>query len=545
MFKIECSDIQNCRYEHKLHIAVYNYDALVSYFTLMPKLNTGLMTMLTNIFFEPYIRNFYELCDNVKDNEFIFNYIMNSNRHDGIKQDYCNYIFRKNVKSILYNANNIIKIIDTDSKYYLYLDEECKKDQYIMLNSFKKKYDLFRYADYTIKSDINVARKAIKWSWHNILYVDNDLINNNIDLIKDAVDINIASIGYINSNLYYNTELIDYLIKKSSDALIYVLNNVNIKRFCDIFGNYLIYRDILNVNELLNNFGKYEFIPERYHNNKDIVIKILKKNGMSFSSVKHIYENDYNTVYIAVSNAGMALEFASDRLKANAKICYIAIKNNPLCFKYVDECLLDNSSFVLKIINLVDIPYISDKILCDKEKLKYFIKNNKKAVYIPIEYMNDYDIVKYAISCNGNYLKYVPEKYKKDIELNKIAIENGGVDDIRLINPNVLDNKEIVELLISKKESNSLFLSEYINNDLYNYLMPTILQNNGYHIKDKKEYHSDKKLILIALNTYAYIYNNISKDLQNDKDILRAISLNRNFHIQYLNVSPENIDYIL
>lgn len=56
-------------------------------------------------------------------------------------------------------------------------------------------------------------------------------------------------------------------------------------------------------------------IPEELNNNRELVIDVVRKNGLALEHVSDLLLDDYEVVKIAVENNGIALKFASKRLQ--------------------------------------------------------------------------------------------------------------------------------------------------------------------------------------------------------------------------------------
>lgn len=62
--------------------------------------------------------------------------------------------------------------------------------------------------------------------------------------------------------------------------------------------------------------------------NKNEVIEKVKRSAIALQKAT-LFQDDYDVVYAAVSQCGMAIKYASNRLKQNRELAQIAISNFP------------------------------------------------------------------------------------------------------------------------------------------------------------------------------------------------------------------------
>lgn len=130
-------------------------------------------------------------------------------------------------------------------------------------------------------------------------------------------------------------------------------------------------------------------LPPKCYKNFDIVLFIVKKNG---KLLKHseIYKNfiqNYYIVLAAVSQNGMALRIVYDYE-----------------IEYHDKY----------------------ETICEERHVHKIFLKREIISNVKQNLVNNYNIVKAAVSQNGYALEYVSERLKENKEIVKIAIENGG-----------------------------------------------------------------------------------------------------------------------
>jgi hypothetical protein len=167
-------------------------------------------------------------------------------------------------------------------------------------------------------------------------------------------------IYFINFYIYKINDRIIRIIEIPNDARVYVDNE-----------KYKADKIILN-----EKFKKIEKFYEKYVNNKEIFLKIVKTNGYALTYISENFK-DYAICLEAVKNKGFALNYVSENLK-DYDICFEAVKKNG-------------------------------------ESLAFVSKN-----------IINYDICLKAVKNNGNALKWVPENLK-DYNICLEAINNSSL----------------------------------------------------------------------------------------------------------------------
>ena len=82
--------------------------------------------------------------------------------------------------------------------------------------------------------------------------------------------------------------------------------------------------------------------------NKQIILYIIKNNGLLLKFVNDKFKDDIEIVNIAIANNGNAIKFASSRLQNDYSICLSVIMNtyNHKLMKYMSSNLCDNYDFI-------------------------------------------------------------------------------------------------------------------------------------------------------------------------------------------------------
>ena len=249
---------------------------------------------------------------------------------------------------------------------------------------------------------------------------------------------------------------------------------------------------------LRNNGHKYnKKIPIQVYNNKNIVLNIVKNNGLSLEFASDELKNDRDIVYEAVANNGISLEFASEELKQDYLVVEYAIMQNGLALQYVSEELKNDPEIILTAIeqNGLALQYVSEELKNDPEILLTAIKQNENAFhYVPDTLKNDKDFILDAVENNGHVLKCLSKEFR--------------------------DDKDIVYTAFSEKSSSLQYASTKLRKDKQFIL---------YHIKKgileyaSEELRNDRDFILKAISEYENAYDYASDELKVNKDIILAV----------------------
>jgi hypothetical protein len=136
---------------------------------------------------------------------------------------------------------------------------------------------------------------------------------------------------------------------------------------------------------------KYYPISETYYNlrhspckiqgNREIVLEVVKKEGLQLEYASDELKNDRELVLAAVKANGSALEYASDELKNDREVVVEAVKCNAYALDYTSDYLKNDKEIILEAINRssVAFQFVSDKMKLDEDILNLYLdQKNKK-----------------------------------------------------------------------------------------------------------------------------------------------------------------------
>jgi hypothetical protein len=92
----------------------------------------------------------------------------------------------------------------------------------------------------------------------------------------------------------------------------------------------------------------FQFASYNIRNNKNIVIKLLKENGLVLEWVSDRLKDDEEVVLEAIKQNCLAIKFASYSVRNNKKIAMIAIKKNGINLSHLSDELKKDKQVVLE-----------------------------------------------------------------------------------------------------------------------------------------------------------------------------------------------------
>ncbi len=212
-----------------------------------------------------------------------------------------------------------------------------------------------------------------------------------------------------------------------------------------------------------------EYLPINIEE-KNRVVNLVQQNGNLLTTVDKSWLSNKEVVLYAIDNDPDAFKYADDSLKNdetfifNAMIrrifnesCIKVINVSWKVFKYADESLKKDKEFILKIItrgcNGNVFQYADESLKKDKEFILNLIKSSKQ--YYSSSRLEDK-------TDDWNFLEFIDASLKKDEEFILQAIKGGSIILPYVYFP-LMKNKEFVLKTIEKKHDNVL---TYIHSSL-------------------------------------------------------------------------------
>ncbi len=153
--------------------------------------------------------------------------------------------------------------------------------------------------------------------------------------------------------------------------------------------------------------------------------------GLEHWEVDEELWNNKEVVIAVVKQEGMALKYASDELKNDKDVVIKAIHSNDEAFKYVSNELRNDKEFIIGVVQqcVKVVQWLPDEVKRDEDFiLKLIDKNVYVFDYLDMEDVNNLgkDVILDVVSRNGLALCNINVNSQKDKEIILAAIGNNG-----------------------------------------------------------------------------------------------------------------------
>jgi hypothetical protein len=249
---------------------------------------------------------------------------------------------------------------------------------------------------------------------------------------------------------------------------------------------------------------------------RNILIDTLKQYPLELKSFPFEVQDDEELVCIAVKRNGLALQYASERLRNNYEIVMIAVKKNGLALQFASEELKNNGEIVFQaILSAGDALQFVPDALRNNRELILNASRSCRAELIPEQFLADEDIAWNLIKHDYRAFQYLSEELRKDLDLI-IEVIQFDVDMLMCVPDEVLNDRAKVLQLVAERAGVLAYAAD--------------------------EFKNDKEIALIAMRADGspWGYDQLSKALKYDVDVLRELvnnlSLNYSEEFDFINV---------
>ena len=304
--------------------------------------------------------------------------------------------------NLLHDHTFILKVMAINGASLYYATADQKNDEEIVLTAVSKNGKSLKYASEAIKNNENIVLAAVSNYGNALKYASEKMrLNRNIVLAaaKKRCSVQYIPLAFLNND----EEIISIILDRPSETK-YSLN----------LGN------------------------ETIRNNREIVMKAVRKNGLNLAFANPILQNDMELVKVAANQNFLALSYTQLNLFEIKDMIFEIFKGYKFRWYYkVHNSTLNNSKY-----NLLAATYFNvhnwhkadDKYKNDKELMLFAISINSKSYDYAAEHLKqDRDIIIAAIN-HDDYNHFIINKYlplfckwfKEDEEvLGKIASKTG------------------------------------------------------------------------------------------------------------------------
>lgn len=313
---------------------------------------------IDNILFEN--KDFVIACIDLLTSEYYlnnFDFLWNKSKKYG----------RKILLDISDDTELMMKLIKIKPSVFVYASERLKNDESYVLDVLKVSPFCMEYAGNKLKNDKEFAKLALKISPFILPYLSSQL-NDDIEIVMLAI--NPKEKSFNARNLLGS---ISERLRNSKEVILAVLEMDKIynEKYYHTFENTAPYvwenwvgidlgwgiKSDLDPNKM--GMSSAYLSPVYYASDnlkRDIeVVKLaVKSSGLALQFIPGFYDNEEIISY-AVSSNGLALMYASKRLRRNKSIVKLALENDFAAIAFADKSLLDDQAFVNEIISIPEI----------------------------------------------------------------------------------------------------------------------------------------------------------------------------------------------
>jgi hypothetical protein len=279
-----------------------------------------------------------------------------------------------------------------------------------------------------------------------ISYLDLDL-QLEFELAKLSVINNIESFDFLHQSMQENNEIIEIVIDKLGNDIRDLTNGMrNSKYIIDKFFTQNPDNFEYASDELKNNadiIAKYvsldglclKYASERIRDLKEIVLAAVKNNGLAVRFSSENLKKDFDIGINAVSENGDALEYLSEDLKDNLEVVSLAISTK-MRFRKTSSWGFNSANELIEVKDGLAIRFASDRL-----------KSNKELVLNAIRNSNEIELDSFGFSQTKRYneiplAKYLPNFILEDKEIALQLIRNNP-NSRKHFNPiNILSEKD-------------------------------------------------------------------------------------------------------
>ena len=479
-----------------------------------------------------------ELCEVIKKNGKLLSVLSNKIRlnrdcviaaisNDSSNLKYADESLKKDMKFAL-------ELVKLNGRVLNYIDDSLKSDKQIVLAAVQESVYAIKFCSDSLLADEEFICEAYKRNPDIISYLDPKTINQHKSLRElndDYKSTNVESLLADGKNESLMNEIEVNINNDGNDESTIDLTNARDEevlrafQFMGSVDNIVVIKDDkgnthLKDEETGNEYmivseGKATLMPQTdddlsYNDYEDFYYEEPKLKYLSAE-----LQNDKKVVLKAVKRDGMALEFASVALQNDKEVVLLAIKRNVNAIKFASLVLQNDKEVLLELIKeyywLLEYSFGFDddgKLFFEDSK-----KNDEAFRFALVALQNNKEVLLMAIKNAGWLLQFASESLKSDIEIVLEAVKS----DVSAL--------------------------EYASESLKSYreFMLVMVKSNGSALQYASEsLKSDPEVVIEAIKNDYHAFQYCSELLRNDVDfICEAYKLNLNI-MYYIDATKIN-----
>lgn len=299
-------------------------------------------------------------------------------------------------------------------------------------------------------------------------------------------------------------------------ALQFIKNNVmNIQYFSEnIQDNEDVFNQLIENNRMQTE--SLTFISNRLRNNKELMLKIIKKDGLAIQYASPQLQNNIEIVQIALEQQPHVLKVLPDEMKFNREMVLIALKKSSHAIKHVISHFAEDREL------------IEYALLMNGSAMKHFSTENK----------DDKELAKLAVVFSSNGIEHISERLRGDKEIGLLSVKGKKGSNFQYLSSELKNDKEVVSLARNSCIRVLGQMSNELKNDFKFALenLHFIKENKNKllaEIEEQNYYDDDKRPNEIKLESYFY-EEGMGEILKNNKTVMFAL----------INLDIEAVKYI-
>ena len=349
-------------------------------------------------------------------------------------------------------------------------------EKYVLIDSLKREPLLLK--DYVeFQDDEEIVNIAVKKNGLALKFASSRL-QNNYNIAMTAVSKNGLALEFVSEVLRGNFEIVNAAIKSNGLAL--------------------------------------QYASDELKNNRDVVLNAIKSNGLSFRYASRDIIIEKEVILEALDNINCNLNWEDDIMKFipdkfyNDKDIMMLMLDLNTCSVYsASDKLLHNKTYLKKAVKNADIicDFIPKDILIDKKAVLPLLKVNGEVYrYLPEELKNDKELALIAMKSLGNTTAYknLSFELRCDYDILRTLIFNLHHHDIDML-PNVTRGIVVPDALINDDKCVKKLV------DLYT------MDITGFY--DDDSFWNNKRFVLRAIELFGFLdefEELLSEELYND-----------------------------
>ena len=468
-----------------------------------------------------------------------------------------------------------------------YVPEKFKDDYGIVETAVLKSGLNLEYASHRLKNNGEIVIEAVYIDGEALQYASKRLQNKKI-IVKDAVLENGIAFQYASPKLRYDENFIfelfttnDRFLNKIQLAHGFQFVNECLKRNKDFIMkimevNYYIYpyisedlkkdkdiytgkecqlfeyfptdlkndRDIVSI-AISQNGMALQFASTDLQNDRDIVSFAISQNGMALQFASTDLQNDRDMVLIAISQNRMALQFASTDIQNDRDMVSIAISKNGMALQFASSIIKDDDDFVLSHVKKSPeiIRYCSNRLQQDKCFILKCLNTNRQLYFWLDKLDDDEDIILVAIKKLYRNFKHIPKKILTKEFIHKCLEVNKNIfpllhEDLKNDKCFILDVLRKFPSLFEKipkifQESEAFIIKSFENNSEITPFIIKKHENNVYFLENVLRNIEHKNFILELVNIQPALFRHISDKYKQDEYFIREENKKNSSNFKY------------